>query len=92
MTDTRDNHSTALMMGFLAGAVLGAGIALLVAPDSGEQTRRRLGETAKRLQSTARHRLDHLKATLADRGKEAVSAGRDAFEREMLSPISRESA
>jgi hypothetical protein len=34
---------------FLAGAVIGAGVALLLAPASGEETRRRLSHTAKRL-------------------------------------------
>ena len=40
-----DNHTDALTA-FLLGAAVGAGVALLLAPQSGEETRRRLGETA----------------------------------------------
>ena len=90
MTDTRGSSSAAVMVGFLTGAVLGAGIALLMAPDSGEATRRRLGETARRLKTTASHRLEDLKHSLGDRGKEAMSVGREAYERGLHSPISRE--
>jgi len=91
MSDNRDG-SSALIVGFVVGAALGAGIALLMAPDSGEETRRRIGETAKRIKHTARHRFEDLKDTLVDRGKEAVSAGRDTYDREMQTPISREPA
>jgi len=39
--------------GFLMGAIVGAGLALLLAPGPGEETRRKLGETARRLRSKA---------------------------------------
>lgn len=40
-----------LGIGMIAGAVIGAGIALLVAPESGAETRRRLTSRADRLRS-----------------------------------------
>jgi gas vesicle protein len=36
-------------MGFICGALIGAGVALLMAPASGSETRRKIGETARRL-------------------------------------------
>ena len=36
------------MMGFFVGALVGAGVALLLAPAPGGHTRRRLADTAKR--------------------------------------------
>jgi len=80
MSDIRDNST---MMGFLAGAIVGAGIALLMAPATGEDTRRRLGESARRIRHTTADRINDLKHTIAERGKDAVSAGREAYEREM---------
>jgi len=46
---------------FVLGAALGAGLALLLAPASGEETRRKLGRQAKRLKETAEDTLDDLK-------------------------------
>jgi len=41
-------------VGFLIGATLGAGIALLLAPGAGKQSRRRLAEAGGRLGNAAR--------------------------------------
>jgi gas vesicle protein len=49
------------MMGFVFGAVLGAGLALLFAPAPGNETRRRLGESARKMGSEARHKMDELR-------------------------------
>jgi len=70
-------------MGFVLGAVVGAGVALLMAPATGEDTRRRIGESARRIKSTAGNRLHDLKDTITERGKDVMSAGREAYEREM---------
>jgi len=71
--------------GFILGAAIGAGVALLFAPATGVETRRRLGETAKGLRnrmgdqvSDARGRLDELKQDVGH----AVDAGRQAFTRD----------
>ena len=44
--------------GLLIGGLIGAGIALLVAPSSGEETRRMLARRARRLAADARERYD----------------------------------
>jgi hypothetical protein len=45
-------------VGVLVGAVVGAGVALLVAPDRGEVVRRRIGRSWRDLQDDARDQLD----------------------------------
>lgn len=55
---------------FLAGALLGAGVALLIAPDAGEGTRRRLmGGAAQGRKS------------LLESGQEFFERGRELYER-----------
>jgi gas vesicle protein len=92
MRDYRSNNE-GMMMGLVVGAVLGAGVALLMAPAAGTETRRKLGEAARRAGGDARNRLDdvahrvkdgvkdvtsHLKRDVRD----AVDAGKDAWEAE----------
>jgi len=78
-------RGTSSVIGFMVGAAVGAGIALLLAPDSGRETRRRLGQSARRWSDsmkdgveTARGRMDDLKSDV----RTAVVSGRDAFNRE----------
>jgi gas vesicle protein len=55
---------------FLAGAAIGATVALLFAPQSGEETRRLIGEKAR-----------EGKDVLADRGQDLMERGRDLYEK-----------
>lgn len=55
---------------FIAGTAIGAAVALLYAPQSGEQTRRLIGDKAK-----------EGKEALADSGKEMMDRGRELYER-----------
>lgn len=64
------------MSGFLLGAIVGAGVALLLAPATGADTRRRVGETAKKLGSAARDRIQEGKEQIRDR----FESGREGFE------------
>jgi len=77
---------------FLVGALIGAGLALLFAPKSGEETQAELKDRARRLRDSAEdrvkvahkqleERLDTARAGMTERldsVKEAVSAGRQA--------------
>jgi gas vesicle protein len=58
-------------MGFLWGALVGAGLALLMAPASGTETRRKLGETARRL----RHDVPEKARGLMNQARSAVTQG-----------------
>jgi gas vesicle protein len=69
---------------FLAGAVIGAGAALLLAPKSGKDTRTYLSNTTKdsrqAMESNGRELMDRGKE-LYDRGKKIVEDASDLFER-----------
>lgn len=78
-----DNRTDALMA-FLLGAAVGAGVALLLAPASGEETRRRLAEGAKRIGDEIDDKVKTAKDELKHRAgdvKAAIGAGRDAYAR-----------
>jgi len=57
---------------FLAGAAVGATIALLYAPQSGEETRRTIGKHARR----SREALSESGHDLIEKGKELYEKGR----------------
>jgi len=66
------------------GAVLGAGIALLLAPAHGKDTRRRVGHTAKRLGDGARQAFQRTRDRLKDvkrDAKAAIDKGRQEYVR-----------
>lgn len=54
MSDDRGHSDLALAFAFLAGALAGAGIALLLAPKSGAETREQVADWARRAQERAR--------------------------------------
>ncbi|HNW91969.1 MAG TPA: YtxH domain-containing protein [bacterium] len=80
-------------LAFLLGAVTGAAVALLYAPATGAETRRKLAEASARLRDNSEEKFEQAKdylgdkydasrAYLQDRKDEvsaAVSAGKDAF-------------
>ena len=55
-----------IVVGFLCGAAVGAGIALLTAPSSGAVTRRRIGATARKVAHTTRERFDRVRGRFGD--------------------------
>jgi gas vesicle protein len=72
---------------FLLGAAIGAGIALLLAPRSGAETRRQLARSARRVQRAAEDAVDDVKEKVADtyesarqRVEDKIDATREAIE------------
>jgi gas vesicle protein len=65
-----------VLLGFLAGVGVGAAVALLFAPQSGEDTREWIGDTvedeAYRLRRKARRSLDQVQDAL-EKGEQTVS-------------------
>jgi gas vesicle protein len=88
--------ASTVLVSFLAGAALGAGLALLYAPKSGREIRGQIGDltddAVDKIKEYAREAQEKIKATLED-GKEtilekksilssAIEAGREAIQKE----------
>ena len=85
-----------LILSFFAGGLVGAGVALLVAPKSGKETREQLKEMADEFKGKAEGYIEEMKeqvSTVVEKGKDileeqksllvsAVEAGKEAFEKE----------
>jgi gas vesicle protein len=91
MNDTNQNKSEcgsfAPIIGFALGALLGGALGVLLAPASGERTRRRIGNVARRMTNDARHTLEDARDSVTDAAsglgadmKSALDAGRKAFQ------------
>lgn len=78
-----ENSSGPVLLAFVLGAVAGAAVALLYAPTSGEETRRKLAEKARegreKAESVAREGRDFL-ARQRENLTAAVERGRETFE------------
>ena len=76
-----DNDSQVLnfVSGLVLGAVIGAGIALLAAPEPGRKTRRRLQRAATRLKSDAGDRWEELADDVGKRVEGTVRSARKRF-------------
>ena len=92
-----NNHSgTHTALGFLLGGAIGAGLALLYAPASGEETRRRIREGADKAKERTKdgyesalheieERLEAIKHSIENRKdevKSAYEAGKEAYQKE----------
>jgi gas vesicle protein len=65
--------------GLFLGAVLGAGIALLTAPESGRRTRRRIRRVAGDIRENATDRWEELADDVKGRVDEAFQGARNRF-------------
>jgi len=85
MNSTDLTQTSNALLGFLMGAAVGAGVALLFAPCAGNETRRKLGDKARQWGANMKDQVQNTKGTLNDLKddvKTAVSSGKDAFSRE----------
>jgi gas vesicle protein len=64
--DVRDNKAAAAALLILAGGIVGAGLALLLAPQSGQRTRKDIIRYAKKSKLRAGEAVDDLSATVSD--------------------------
>ncbi len=82
MADSIVNKNTTTAL--VAGLLLGAGIALLFAPQSGRKTRRNIRQFAERARNRAeaarlelRHSINEIVGDMADRIQEQLDSGMD---------------
>lgn len=74
-------HGSSNMTGFFMGALVGAGLALLLAPASGGDMRRRIADTAKRFGETAKDKVDEVtrRGEGGEGGRESYMQGREGM-------------
>ncbi len=72
----QDANAMNFVSGFLIGAIVGAGIALLTAPDAGNRTRRRIRRVAGGLKDSATDQLDDFAEDVKARVDDAVRGAR----------------
>jgi gas vesicle protein len=80
---TPPGAGSSVALGLVLGALVGAGIALLLAPATGKETRRRLTDAGRRWSGAARNTLDQARDAannLKQDAKSALEAGRESFE------------
>lgn len=84
-----ENNKSTPVGGYLAafaiGALAGAGIALLYAPQSGEETRKMLAKRANNMKKAAADAIDDVKESIHGKQAEiaaALEAGREAMQKE----------
>ena len=75
----QESHVFGFVSGLLLGAVIGAGIALLAAPESGRKTRKRLRRAADGITKSATYRLDDLADEMKGKVDEVVKVARTRF-------------
>lgn len=64
--DDRERKVAVAALLILAGGVVGAGVALLFAPQSGQRTRKDIYRYAKKTKNRANEAVDELSATVSD--------------------------
>lgn len=83
------------MLKFIAGLVCGAGVGLLIAPASGEDTRRRLAQAVRDPEELARETVTNIREKAgdmgADLGRQAAQKAVDQVMPEKLNPEQRRS-
>ena len=98
--DSSGRSGGGFLVGFIAGSMIGAGLALLFAPKAGDQTRREVAEQAQRVREKAREGLgtasdrvsqfaERGKAmyqTAADKAREAAQAVREGRDPQVAPP------
>lgn len=78
--DSSGRSGGGFLVGFIAGSMIGAGLALLFAPKAGDETRREVAEQAQRVRDKAREGLDTASdrvAQFAERGKAMYQTAAD---------------
>jgi len=96
MREEEGYGSGSILLSFLLGGIVGAGFALLMAPQSGRETRQRIKDFTEDVKGKAKDYVGDVKEKITtgiDKGKDifeekksiittAIEAGKDAYEKE----------
>jgi gas vesicle protein len=74
---TRESGMIDFMMAFSLGALFGAGLALFLAPQSGDKTRKELGKKSKKWKKEAGKKLEGAGETLRETGGDWLEEAED---------------
>jgi gas vesicle protein len=75
----RDRQVLNFISGLLLGAIIGAGVAYLTAPQPGKKTRKRIKKAAGTLRHSATDRLDDLADEVKGKVDEVIRGARESF-------------
>ena len=75
----QEASSMRFVAGFLLGAIVGAGIALLAAPETGTRTRKRIRKVAGELRESAGDHWEDLATDVKEKVDDAVRGARKRF-------------
>ena len=75
---SRDSGSLDFMVGFVFGGLVGAFVGLLLAPQSGEQTRAQLAERGIELRDELQEKVPTIVEEQKGRVQEAIERGKEA--------------
>jgi gas vesicle protein len=81
MDRDQNRQAVSFISGLLLGAIIGAGVAYLTAPETGRKTRKRLKRAAGDLRASASDRLDDLADEVKGKVDEAIKGARDSLVR-----------
>lgn len=76
MSNERGFSAGAVILAFLVGGIAGAATALLLAPQSGKETRAKIGDLAEDVSDKAKELAEKVKTGM----KEAVEAGKETID------------
>ena len=79
MEHNHEAHPMTFVSGFLLGAMVGTGIALLMAPEAGMRTRKRIRKVAGALRGSAGDHWEDLAEDVKDKADDAVRGARKRF-------------
>lgn len=81
MDQDQNRQAASFISGLLLGAIIGAGVAYLTAPQPGKKTRKRLKRAAVGVRDSASDRLDDLADEVKGKVDEVIKGARESFVR-----------
>ena len=72
-----DNNGSKMFFSFLTGAAVGAGLALLFAPQSGKETRRQIKDFSEKLGSDVKDNVEKI----SEKAMDFIEGAKDTFKK-----------